>query len=264
MAISTFLVAGKKVNAVTDDAYFAEQWESAQKGEYEPSTYEVFNKYIDQKTVYFDLGAYIGYTCLYASQLAKTAFAFEPDPVAFKLLEANIKANDHISNLQIFPYAAGTEEKMISIKSSDSGGNAGSSLLLNDFKSSWQVKMVDINQFIADRVSDEKVFIKIDIEGYEYTLLKMIGSTLQNYKPILFIALHPQILANTISGQSLIKKITRRTKLIKEHLSLFSALAKAKEVKRSNGTSVSFNQLLLQLLRKGNLEEENKELLLFF
>ncbi len=264
MAKSTFVIRGKSINVIVNDSYFTEHWKSAENGSFEPATYDVFNEFIDKETIYFDLGAYIGSTCLYAAQLAKSAFAFEPDPVAFELLRENCEANEHISNLFIYPFAAGAKEDMINIMSRDSGGNSGSSLLLNDFKSSWQVPMIDINQFVAEKVKQEKVFLKIDIEGYEYSLLKELVPTLKKYKPTLFLALHPQILANTIKGQTLKDKIARRYKMVKEHFFLFAILATAKKIRQADGSSVSLNTLLKQILLKGSLDEKNKEFVLVF
>lgn len=116
--------------------YFRKNWKDIESGAYEPETFEMFNRHIDSKTTFIDLGAYIGGTSLYCAQLAAEAFAFEPDPVVYKYLEQNLACNPQIKNLHIYNQAAGTQEGVVHIKSTASGGNAGSSLMIKDFKSS--------------------------------------------------------------------------------------------------------------------------------
>ncbi|MBL7682593.1 MAG: FkbM family methyltransferase [Flavipsychrobacter sp.] len=120
----------------------------------------MFNRHIDSKTTFIDLGAYIGGTSLYCAQLAAEAFAFEPDPVVYKYLEQNLACNPQIKNLHIYNQAAGTQEGVVHIKSTASGGNAGSSLMIKDFKSSWEVKLIDLAKFINENHKAEKLFIK--------------------------------------------------------------------------------------------------------
>src|SRR4051812_21446116 len=113
----TFSIRNKSIRALAGDPYFYDQWKKIEQGELEPFTYKVFDEYIDKDTVYYDLGAYIGTTCLYAAQNAKQAFAFEPDPVAFEMLKSNTEANPQIDNLKIHPYAIGAKEGTVKISS---------------------------------------------------------------------------------------------------------------------------------------------------
>lgn len=259
-------IHGKNINAVLshDEKYFYDQWKATEQGAIEPNTYKVFNSNIDETTVYIDLGAYIGTTCLYAAQLAKESFAFEPDPVAFDYLKANVEANPGIKNLTIYPYAVGLKEGTVYIKSKASGANSGSSLLLNEYKSSWETKIIDINRFIDENVKEGKLFIKIDIEGYEYTLMIGLDKVIKKYRPSVLLALHPQILANTVQGNSILKKMKRRFILIKEHIKLLRSIALFNNIRRVDGSAVTTTELLKEIISKGGLQEKDKELFLSF
>ena len=257
---------GKNINAVIshDEKVFLNEWQRTQDGTFEPHTYEAFRKYIDKDTIYIDLGAYIGATSLFAAQYARYAFAFEPDPVAFDYLKANREANPEIKNLEIFPHAVGLEEGTVNIMSSAYGASGGSSILLNNPTSSWTVKMIDINKFIAEKVSNEKLFIKIDIEGYEYKLVKGMEAMIAKYKPFVMLSLHPQIIAKTIEGNSLPQKIARRIKMVKEHKSLFNVIGHFKRITGMDGTPVRLATLMRDIVTRGGLQQDDKELLLSF
>jgi hypothetical protein len=106
--------------------------------------------------------------------------------------------------------------------------------------------------------------MKIDIEGYEYNLIKGIEPSIVKYKPSVLLALHPQIVANTISGKSIVKKIVRRSKLFREHISILRVINKFPNISRTDGVKISSDYILKKIFFKGCLAEEEKELILSF
>lgn len=260
----TVQLNGLTINAIAANDYFEEQWASIGDGTQEPLTYKIFNEYIDKETTYIDMGGYIGGTCLYSAQLAKVAYAFEPDPVAFEYLQQNLDSNPHINNLTVYNQACGSTEGVVHLKSTASGGNSGSSILINDFKSSWEVKLIDINKFIKEHFKGGKLFIKIDIEGYEYQLLKDLLPTIQEYKPTIFLALHPHLIAGSVEGRSIIAKIRRRLKMVQVHKDLTNVLSTFPFIKRNTGAVYPLSEINNNILTKGMLEETDKDVLLHF
>jgi FkbM family methyltransferase len=264
MDIKTYKIRGRDINAAIPSDYIADYWERVQEGRWEKDAFDVFDQHVDARTVCFDLGAYIGFTCTYLAKRSKATHGLEPDPEAYKYLEATVAAND-LPGLHIYPYAAGGEESTVDIKSSYSGGNSGSSLLLKNPKTSWKVRMVDLNAFIDERVSPgDKVFLKMDIEGYEYTLLKAILPTLQKHKVTIFLALHPQIVAGMVTGNSIIDKIRRRVGLVNAHKVLLKLKSMAGSVRFAHGIESSdpIGHIYRKILTKGQLPEEEKELVI--
>lgn len=264
MDLKTYEIRGHAITASVPSDYIADYWERVQDGRWEKDAFDVFDRHVDAQTVCFDLGAYIGFTCTYLACKSKATHALEPDPEAYKYLDATVAANA-LPNLHIYPYAAGGEESTVEIKSSYSGGNSGSSLLLKNPKTSWKVRMVDLNAFIDERVSEgDKVFMKMDIEGYEYTLLQAILPTLQKHKVTVFLALHPQIVAGMVSGNSVIDKIRRRTGLVSAHKILLKLRSVARSVRFAHGIEDAdpIGHIYREILLKGQLPEEKKELVI--
>lgn len=257
-------VHGKKINATAENDYLYQHWVDVEKGTLEPDTFKLFSKYIDKETTFIDMGAYIGYTSLFGAQLAKKAFAFEPDPIAFANLEANLNLNPHIDNLKIFSHAVGMSEGVTHIKSTSGGGNSGSSIMIDDFSNSWEVKLIDINKFIRDNVEPGKLFIKIDIEGFEYQLFKYLLPIIQEYKPTIFLAIHPQIMASSVKGNSIISKIKRRLMLVRLHKDITSIVSHFPHTTKIDGTPYPMQELNDNIRNKGRLKEEDKEILMHF
>lgn len=257
-------IKGKNINFQSDEDYFKNQWLDIESGKLEPLTFNIFTDYIHNDGIFIDIGAYIGYTTLYGSLLAKKAYAFEPDPIAFEHLRLNLLSNPNITNLDIYNEAIGAEEGKVNIKSTAHGGNSGSSILINDYKSSWEVKLTNIISFLDKVHTNEPIFIKMDIEGYEYILLPKIINLLKEHKPTLFLSIHPQIIANSVNGNNLISKIKRRLKMINLHKSLTESLSIFPYCKKSNGDNYSLNDLMNNIKNKGILEDDDKDLLLHF
>src|SRR6267143_3643123 len=65
-------------------------WRDLQKGKWEPSTFTIFDKFLNKQHSYIDIGAWWGPTVLYGCQLARHCYAVEPDPIAFQELKNNV------------------------------------------------------------------------------------------------------------------------------------------------------------------------------
>ena len=83
---------GKLSFWVNQDGYES-FWDLVNKGKWETETFSVFDKYINNQTLFIDIGGWIGPTSLYGAQLAKKTLSLEPDPVAFKRLKQNADLN---------------------------------------------------------------------------------------------------------------------------------------------------------------------------
>ena len=205
-------------------------WNHVEKHIWEKDTYTIFNRFLNSDIVYFDIGAWIGPTVLYASQLSKYAFAFEPDPVAFNVLKTNLELNrnaDWHKKLTIFNKAVGAEKGFISIGSKSSGGDSLSSVLFIDKETQWKVETITIQDFIEDNsLKDESLFFKIDIEGGEYSLIPVLNKTFSAHNILLFLSFHPGLLYDSIikGNRNIIKKINVWNKVIITHFRILKTL----------------------------------------
>lgn len=159
-------------------------WDKMSKGEWEPETFQILNKFLTPDSIVFDIGAWVGPISLYASRIAKEVFAFEPDPVASRTLETNIELN-HIENIKVYPVAVSNKDGHIDIGARTEFGDSMTSEL-------WSKNMIRVPSFLFSRIGQEHspTFIKMDIEGGEYYALPPAKEYLLNYRPTLYLSLH--------------------------------------------------------------------------
>ena len=141
-----------------------------------------------------DIGANIGNHALFYSTIFKQVIAFEPNPIAYKLLEANILKN-RIANIRICTTALGSkkEKKVLSICHE----NLGMSSLVQETKTAHPSFNLEIEINVGDDLIEEMVddqsgisFIKLDVEGFEAEALKGLRKTISKYRPIISIELN--------------------------------------------------------------------------
>ena len=75
------------------DPYHIGFWRAVSNNRWEPDTYKILSRYLNDGTVYCDIGAWIGPTALYAAKKCRRVICFEPDPVAYRYLLWNIQIN---------------------------------------------------------------------------------------------------------------------------------------------------------------------------
>lgn len=188
---------------VTDKLWF---WEELESGKWESDTFDVFDRFLDKETVFLDVGGWIGSTFLYASQLAKQSIVFEPDEVAYAELSANLAQNKSApwhANTETIQAAIAPESGSVSIGFRHESGDSMSSVLLGDADGSTEVRSVNLSDFISERgLTNEKLFIKMDVEGFEYDILPALGDTIQSLDRASFlVSLHPQFLLEKLQAE---------------------------------------------------------------
>ncbi|MBN1260762.1 MAG: FkbM family methyltransferase [Anaerolineae bacterium] len=177
------------------DPYHIPFWRKMGRDQWEPQTFTVLSTFLNADSVYCDIGAWIGPTVIYAAKICKRVICFEPDPVAYEFLRWNIDLNA-LHNVTSFSIALSS--RMSIQRMSSFGGHLGdsmSSLIVDRHKS----QTVDVLALTWDTFIDlakiEKMdFIKIDIEGGEFTLLPTLKNYLARHKPVVYLSLHAPLL----------------------------------------------------------------------
>lgn len=169
-----------------------------QTGKWEPYTFPILEKFLDLNHSYIDIGSWIGPTVLYGCQLAKHCYAIEPDPVAFKELETNIKLNPSLtSRISLSNKCISNSSGIVYLtRKTEMGGDSMSSTVFKKSSKSWKVPTVTLQQFISENYVDKCNFIKMDIEGGEFTTLPNMFDFLKKEKPTLYLSLHPHLVNN--------------------------------------------------------------------
>lgn len=163
-------------------------WNVFNSGAWEPETFDVLNTYLSKEHSYIDIGAWVGPTVLYGSQLSKKCYAFEPDPIAFNFLSKNLKANPNITNVELFSNAISGESGKLKLGAKTGQGDSMSSVLWNE--GSWEVDAFTLSDFVSRHHITDCNFIKMDIEGGEFAALPAAKNFLKLMKPTLYLSLH--------------------------------------------------------------------------
>ncbi len=143
-----------------------------QAGTFEPDEVALIKSYLDGCDIFVDAGANIGfYTCL-AAHAGKPVLAFEPQPRNLATIYENIRINQ-FKSVDVFPIALGAESGIADLYGSS--GPSASLLKGWDGASSGFKQTVSVNTMdalIASRLKGKRAFIKVDVEGFEYNLLR--------------------------------------------------------------------------------------------
>lgn len=145
--------------------------------------------YLGKSETIFDIGANIGQTAfnIHHTQTRKglnpVIYAFEPYPKTFHKLETNIRLNQpakiHGFNLGL------SDERGVLHMMQHSPSNSGGFRMTNDPQNAVSVPVVSLDEFVAEHQLPPVDFIKIDVEGFELTVLAGAKQVIRQFRPIL-------------------------------------------------------------------------------
>ncbi len=143
-----------------------------------------------QAPVFFDIGANIGHHSLFMARLCDQVHSFEPYSVVREKLEEKLNINNR-SNIHIHPVGLGEEDQELEFYAPQ-GSNTGtgsfvSSHEVDNNESIGKLKVVNSDEYVA-RLNLEKLdIIKIDVEGFEKSVLLGLKDTIAKYRPSLMV-----------------------------------------------------------------------------
>lgn len=227
-------------------------WEAVLNDRWESHTFTIFDRFLDKEYSYIDIGAWIGPTVLYGSQLARNVYAIEPDPVAHAELMENIRLNLPSSkNIRLFQVCIAPESGEIKFGNRKEWGNSRSSIFFGDQKTARKIKGLDFESFIKSNNIEECNFIKMDIEGGEYIVIESMKNYLQNNRPTLYLSLHPKILGRPLQSElpEFINSFKRRILRFSSTLKIINCLSGYRYLYDVTGTKLSKLKLLFTSIR---------------
>jgi FkbM family methyltransferase len=158
-------------------------------GFYEWETIEIINRFVNRGDVSFDVGANVGPLSF---ALAKRVmpdgrvYSCEPGQFLFRRLVNNVRLNPTYEKV-VMPFAVGfSDRKEIRQWNEDkkSRGNAG--FLFQQSYQQERIELTTLDRFVNEQSIRSINFIKIDVEGMEYEVIKGGIGTIEKHKPILY------------------------------------------------------------------------------
>ena len=163
-------------------------------GTYELAQQKIFQKYMKEGNVVFDIGAHVGFYTLLANQLVGKkgkVFSFEPNPRNIIFFKKHMELN-RCDTVTLFQKAV-TEKSGRAAFDGSSGSATGFVVGVKDNASGQKERIIKIETVAIDDLVFNKVipspdFIKIDVEGSEMAVLRGAKRTLQEFSPRVFIS----------------------------------------------------------------------------
>ena len=156
-------------------------------GEYGEHEVVLFSKLVKEGDIVLEIGANIGSQTVSLSRMVGNTgmvYAFEPQPVIFQNLCANVSANG-LQNVRAFPFACGDSNGHVflpSVNYNQEGNFGGISMASTGTE---KVTLVCLDDWFADK---EKVkLLKIDVEGMESAVISGLSETINHCKPFLYV-----------------------------------------------------------------------------
>jgi FkbM family methyltransferase len=169
----------------TADNYI--EWTILSTGTYEDEINKLIRISLKPGGIALDIGANIGLQSIRMSQCAGSdgkVYAFEPLAHLQKKFNKNVELNN-AGNVKLFPFALSDNESESDFNINKNTWNQGA-FSLSSQNTGTETQRVFIKT--ADEVAEIKALdrldlIKIDVEGFEYQVLKGLHQTLKKYKP---------------------------------------------------------------------------------
>jgi len=161
-------------------------------GNFEPATIKYLENTIKKDDIVIDIGANVGYHTLIFSYLAGyngKVYAFEPEPINYKTLKKNIEINN-LNNIEAVNKAVSDKKAELDFYVSNSFNKGTHSLVYNPVQHSKvpiKIECLPLSEFIEHNNINRIDFIKIDVEGAEYEVIKGMENAIKRFKPILLV-----------------------------------------------------------------------------
>ncbi len=150
---------------------------------------DIYHQQLPENAFILDCGAHIGLSVIYLKNICPSAriVCFEPDGENFGLLKKNIQSHE-LKNIEAKNEAVWNENTSLHFIQE---GNMGSKIGEGSSDNTVTVKATRLKDYITQKVD----FLKLDIEGAEYKVLKDIADNL-GFVSNMFIEYHGSFAQN--------------------------------------------------------------------
>lgn len=174
-------------------------WDKVERGLWEPETLALIGEEAMPGTTFLDLGAWVGPTALYAAARGARVIALEADPVALAQLQRNLAVNPELAtHIEVLARAVHATAGQVSFGARRKPGDSMSSVLIAPGTATWTADTITPLALAARIGANERLFVKMDIEGGEYELLPFMQPLADRPGCKVLVSFHPGILATVV------------------------------------------------------------------
>lgn len=179
---------------------------------------------ISEKEIFMDCGAFVGDTIekyIWSRDgVFNKIIAFEPDNkniegMKYRLDRLKKEWNISENKIEVYPYAVSDRKNVAYIKRCEVNNGLGTITCADKNDLCEEVKSIRVDDFIREG----NVFLKADIEGYEYRLIIGAENSIKKYQPKMAICIYHNAV-DFFSIPLLIKKINPKYRLFIRHHSV--------------------------------------------
>lgn len=186
-------------------------------GEWETPVRRELKRELQKGGVFVDIGANIGLHTLYATTLigeTGKVIALEPHPVTRELLRKNLEINGLLDRVTISPLAVSNEDDATVLFEYFAEHPAMSGLKVSQEileKFNGTLERINVNTITVDTLIERCAvvpdLIKIDVEGFEYSVLQGCVKTIQTHKNVRFLVEYEKLMAESVMQPGIGQKI---------------------------------------------------------
>jgi FkbM family methyltransferase len=180
-------INGKSYSISSDDDYLDHV-----EGEFEPEMVSLFKSLLQPNDTVLDIGANIGCTSLLFGNLASKVYSFEPSPSTYRWLKQNVQSAK-LTNVETVNLGLGKDAGTFELTFAPNNRSGGFVSNLTSASEGHQVEQITIargDEFIRERQIANVDFIKIDVEGFEQSVIEGLAATITRDQPLVALELN--------------------------------------------------------------------------
>lgn len=170
-------------------------------GTWEPQTFRALSAALGPHVTYIDIGGWIGVTPFWAAKRAKRVIVVEPDPQCRQILKALMPFYPNVTLAE----CALSPEASVTLNAVEGFGSSETSALAIGDGSSVTVPGCSMADLLNE-AGPGPVFVKIDIEGYEYEIADELKRLDSEWVTGVQLALHPALYEKSLGGFSILRR----------------------------------------------------------
>lgn len=176
-------IAGKRFSVESDDDYLTGVGDV-----FEPEMISLFRHFAQGTTL--DIGANIGLTALAFAQMADRVHGFEPSPSTFEFLRKNTEGTEAI-RIHNFGFGEQPGEFELTFSPTNrSGGFVSNKTQACGGHTIEKIRIEKLDEVVPRLAIGSLEFMKLDVEGFEGSVLRGGTDTIERFKPVVALELN--------------------------------------------------------------------------